>query len=254
MIQGLGALIYCGEHEIIPTKYVETDRYKRAIEYVDCRQYAAWKERILLFLERFLDMESPYLKSIDRMAIYHFSNVKTIISLLSDIKGKIADNSIAVCANACPDNIILLRSLLDRFHLAVSRAHLCSGSVAEEVRDEQKLLHTLLQLYFDNIRTAKRPPLYDDAALPYVLLPSERITVEMKTLQAESASDCFERDLAAAIEYHYSSSECDRLFYLLYDPGATIADPRGVEYDFCLRHGEFVEVIVSAPERAVWSE
>ncbi|MDR1954133.1 MAG: hypothetical protein LBQ21_06650 [Clostridiales Family XIII bacterium] len=246
-IQGLETLIYCGEHEIIPTKYVKTDHYKRAFEYVDCRQYAAWRDRVVTFLERFLDARSPYLKSLECLAIYHFCNVNTIIELLSDIKLGIADGSIAVCEDACPDNVILLRSLLERFHLAVSRPHLYRGDAEDGVCDEQKLLHTLLQLCFDDIRTVTRPPLHDDGIPAYFLLTADRFTVEMKILREESPGDGFKEALTTGVDYHRNRSECDRLFFLVYDPGATITDPHGIENEFRLRHNGFAEMIISAP-------
>jgi hypothetical protein len=249
IVQELDALIYCGEHEIAATRYLETDRYKRVIEYVNCRQYAAWKEKAVVLLEPLLDAGNPYLKSVDRMAIYHFSNVKAIIALLSDIRGRITDGSMEVRADACPDHLILLRSLLDRFHRAVLNPRPYLGDVTDEICNEQKLLHTLLELCFDDIRTIERTPLYDGGTTSYFLLAPERITVELKVLREQSPVDCFEKDLATGIDYHRNRAECDRLLCLVYDPGATITDPRSVEDNFRLRHGGFVEVIVSAPER-----
>ncbi len=98
--------------------------------------------------------------------------------------------------------------------------------------DVQDLLHSLLKLYFDDIRTEEWTPSYaGGAARMDFLLKNEKIVIETKKtrsgLGAKEVGDQLLIDIAKYSEH----KDCTSLICFIYDPEGRINNPRGIEND-----------------------
>jgi hypothetical protein len=109
----------------------------------------------------------------------------------------------------------------------------------EDEYDVQHLLHALLHLYCDDIRTEEWTPSYPGAASRMdFLLTKEKIVVEVKkTRQGLGAKEVGDQLIIDASRYA-GHPDCQALFCFVYDPEARIPNPGGIEHDLGRKHGE----------------
>jgi hypothetical protein len=129
-----------------------------------------------------------------------------------------------------------LLNLLDRFHLAALQLLNRHGSretlkITDEY-DVQDLLHTFLQLHYEDIRPEEYTPSYAGGASRMdFLLKREKIVVEVKMTRAGLRTREIGDELTIDIARYRSHPDCKRLICFVYDPDRLISNPRGVEDD-----------------------
>lgn len=141
--------------------------------------------------------------------------------------------------------------ICDNFHKVVEQLKSRHDKrVTLDINDEydvQYLLHSLLHLYFTDIRPEEGTP-SSAAKCSRVdfLLKNENIVIEVKKtrdgLTAKKVSD----ELIADIHRYQSHQNCKTLICFVYDPDRRISNPRGVELDLMDRkYGDFdVHVLI----------
>lgn len=111
--------------------------------------------------------------------------------------------------------------------------------------DVQDLMHALLRLFFDDIRTEEWTPSYaGGAARMDFLLKNEEIVIETKMARDTLTSKKLGEELIVDIEKYAQHPNCRTLFCLVYDPMGLIPNPRGIEADL-MREDKGLPVIVS---------
>jgi hypothetical protein len=131
----------------------------------------------------------------------------------------------------------------ERVAMICSRLHLVArqlrvrhdGRPSLEIRDEydvQDLLHALLRVDFDDIRTEEWTPSYaGGSARMDFLLKTEQIVIEAKiTRKGHVAKQIFD-ELIIDVARYREHRDCRCLVCLVYDPDGIISNPRGVEAD-----------------------
>ncbi len=98
--------------------------------------------------------------------------------------------------------------------------------------DVQDLLHSLLRLFFDDIRAEEWNSSYaGKSSRMDFLLKNEKIVVEAKkTREGLNARTLGDELLVDGARYR-SHPQCEHLVCLVYDPDAIIVNPRGIEND-----------------------
>lgn len=140
----------------------------------------------------------------------------------------------ALYQNNGQDSLLLIENICKKFHLVVKQLRSRYGDRSTlDVIDEydvQNLLHILLILFFDDIRTEEWTPSYAGCAsrIDFVL-KNEGIAIETKMtrngLNARKLGDQLIIDIDRYKKYNGIKS----LFCFVYDPEGRIVNPQGIE-------------------------
>jgi hypothetical protein len=129
-----------------------------------------------------------------------------------------------------------IRMLCDRFHVVCrqlrSRHESRPTLDVQDEYDVQDLLHALLALHCDDIRTEEWTPSYAGrSARMDFLLKQERIVVEVKKARRGLGAREIGDQLIEDVSRYQSHPDCVTLVCFVYDPDGLIANPRGIEND-----------------------
>lgn len=112
-----------------------------------------------------------------------------------------------------------------------------------EVNDEydlQDLLHALLKIYFDDIRTEEYVPSYAGTSSRMdFLLPDKKIVIETKMTRDSLKARKLSQEIIEDKEHYQKHPSCETLYCLVYDPNVLIDNPRGFENDISEKSQNF---------------
>ncbi|MBB3014029.1 hypothetical protein [Cupriavidus alkaliphilus] len=128
------------------------------------------------------------------------------------------------------DRIIL------RFHaVAVQLRNRYNDRDTLDINDEydvQDLMHALLRMYFDDVRTEEWVPSYaGSASRTDFLLPQIDTVVETKKMRSGLNARRLGEELIIDIAKYKKHPNCRRLVCFVYDPEGRISNPAGIEND-----------------------
>jgi hypothetical protein len=132
-----------------------------------------------------------------------------------------------------PEGVV---KLAERLHLVVCqlrqrRENRPTLDVADEY-DVQDLFHSLLRIYFDDVREEEWAPSYAGGASRMdFLLPEIEAVVETKKTRPSLSTKQLGEELIVDIAKYRKHPSCRTLFCVVYDPDGRIKNPRGVEND-----------------------
>lgn len=102
----------------------------------------------------------------------------------------------------------------------------------EDEYDVQDLLHSLLKIYFDDIRPEEWVPSYAGSSSRIdFLLKKEKIVIEVKKTRKNLIDKEIGEELLIDIAKYKQHSDCKALICFIYDPEGRIGNPRGLEND-----------------------
>ncbi|UZO81717.1 DUF2321 domain-containing protein [Aquimarina sp. ERC-38] len=134
------------------------------------------------------------------------------------------------------DNLLLLETIFDKFHLVVKQIRQrYDDRETLDVRDEydtQDLLHSLLRIYFEDIRTEEWNPSYAGSSTRSdFLLKKESIVIEVKKTRPNLKAKQIGEQLIIDIAKYKTHPNCKTLYCFVYDPDGYINNPKGIEND-----------------------
>lgn len=140
-----------------------------------------------------------------------------------------------------------------RFHLVAKQIHSRYNRRKtldiEDEYDVQDLLHSLLQLFFDDIRTEEWTPSYAGSSSRMdFLLKKESIVIEVKKTRENLGNKEIGDQLIVDIERYRSHSSCKTLVCFVYDPDGRIKNPQGLERDLCRNENNFAVKVFIIPK------
>jgi hypothetical protein len=147
-----------------------------------------------------------------------------------------------------------LAQIILRFHaVAVQLRQRHAGRPTLDVNDEydvQNLIHALLRLHFDDVRSEEWVPSYaGSGSRTDFLLPQIDTVVEIKKTRSGLNAKTLGEELIIDIAKYKKHPQCRRLQCFFYDPEGRIANPAGIENDLNIGdHG--IEVTVSILPKA----
>lgn len=107
--------------------------------------------------------------------------------------------------------------------------------------DAQDLLHSLLRLYFDDIRTEEWNPSYGGSSTRSdFLLKNEKTIIEVKHTRRGLTNKKLKEELIVDKEQYKQNKECEKLYCFVYDPDKRITNPRGFEKDISENSKTFI--------------
>jgi len=132
--------------------------------------------------------------------------------------------------------ILILEKLFNRFHqVARQLRSRHNGRPILDVSDEydvQDLLHSLLKLYFDDIRPEEWTPSYAGSSSRMdFLLKDEQLVVEVKKTRDTLRDKLLGDQLIVDITKYKEHPDCKTLVCFIYDAEGLIANPTGLEND-----------------------
>lgn len=151
------------------------------------------------------------------------------------------------------DHIQLVEKICSRFHLVAkqlkSRYSDRNTLVINDEYDTQDLLHSLLHIYFDDIRSEEWTPSYAGSCSRVdFLLKQEQIIIEVKkTRESLKTKDVGEQLIIDSQKYR-THPDCKILFCFVYDPDGWIANPRGLENDLNKKDNDFEIKVLIVPK------
>ena len=98
--------------------------------------------------------------------------------------------------------------------------------------DVQDLLHSLLRLYFDDVRAEEHMPSYAGVNPRLdILLKNEQIVIEVKKTRPSLSVDKLRTDLIVDKEQYRTHPDCKFLYCFVYDPERRVPNPVGFMRD-----------------------
>ena len=159
------------------------------------------------------------------------------------------EQSIAA-ATAVTDALTIVRQICSRFHLVVRQlrnrhAQRSTLDVTDEY-DVQDLFHSLLSLYFDDIRAEEATPSYAGKSSRIDFLVNvESLGIEVKMTRGGLDSRELGTQLIDDISRYKKHPDCKMLVCFVYDPEGRISNPIGIMNDLSSKSEGFaVEVII----------
>lgn len=127
-------------------------------------------------------------------------------------------------------------NIANRFHAVVMQLRQRYNSRATiDVNDEydvQDLFHSLLKLYFNDVRAEEWNPSYaGGSSRSDFLLPEINTVIEIKKTRQSMSTKQLGEQLIVDIAKYKKHPQCSRLICFVYDPEGRVTNPRGIEND-----------------------
>ena len=248
VIEELKALVQEGNDNILPTRYYP-EGFAIAHYYVESSQYAGWFARSLSFLKMILSPDSDFIHKFSALEKHYYSNAKESVSILEGVVEYIEKGFISTSNTETFDANVELKRIFSKFHRVVRQVrNRYNDRSTIDVNDEydvQDLLHALLRLYFDDIRSEEWTPSYaGKSARMDFLLKNEKIVIEVKKTRQGLTDRELGDQLIIDVDRYKVHPDCEKLICFVYDPEGRIGNPAGVMNDLNMQHEGFVEVII----------
>jgi len=155
-----------------------------------------------------------------------------------------------IAQKAQNESLCDLMNIFFRFHAVSRQLHSrYDGRSTLDINDEydvQDLLHSLLKLYFYDVRTEEWTPSYAGSSSRMdFLLKDEKIVIEVKKTRTNLESKQLGEQLILDIVKYKKHPDCKTLLCFVYDPEGRIGNPTGLENDLNLMSTEELQVIVN---------
>lgn len=113
--------------------------------------------------------------------------------------------------------------------------------------DVQNLFHSMLKLFFDDVRPEEWTPSYACrcSRMDFLLQP-ENIVIEIKKTRASLKAKEVSDELIIDKERYRTHPKCKTLIAFVYDPDGYIENPRGIENDLGENEGKMMVKVIIA--------
>ncbi|WP_369683016.1 hypothetical protein [Pseudanabaena sp. SR411] len=151
------------------------------------------------------------------------------------------------------DHFKLIEQICSRFHLVVKQLKIRHTNretlVVNDEYDVQDLLHSILHIYFDDIRPEEWTPSYAGGCSRVdFLLKNEKIIIEVKKTRASLKDKVICEELMVDSQRYRTHPDCKKLFCFVYDPDGLISNPRGLENDLNMKNDDFEIKVLIVPK------
>ena len=151
------------------------------------------------------------------------------------------------------DHFKLIGQICSRFHLIAKQLRTRHADreplIVNDEYDAQDLLHSLLHIYFDDIRPEEWTPSYAGACSRVdFLLKEEKIIIEVKKTRASLKAKNVGEELIVDSQRYRTHPDCKKLLCFVYDPEGWISNPRGLENDLSKKTDDFEIKVLIAPK------
>jgi len=147
----------------------------------------------------------------------------------------------------------LIEQICSKFHLIAkqlkSRYDDRDTLVIEDEYDTQDLLHSLLHIFFEDIRAEEWAPSYAGGCSRVdFLLKKEEIIIEVKKTRKTLKAKQIGEQLIIDSQKYKVHPNCKKLFCFVYDPDGWVANPMGIENDLNKSDDDFEVKVLIVPK------
>ncbi len=244
----LRALVKEGKEQILSTKW-RPEGVIGASNMVSFSVYAGWHTKALSFLKLLLTEDNELVSRFGSLDKHYYRNADSSIIILENVIEYIEKGYLVIQDNSTIDIETELRRIFSRFHRVArqmrSRYDKRNTLDVKDEYDVQDLLHALLRLYFDDIRSEEWTPSYaGKSARMDFLLKNEKTVIEVKKTRQGLNDRELGDQLIVDVDRYKVHPDCKKLICFVYDPEGRIGNPEGVMNDLNTQHQGFVEVII----------
>ncbi len=243
-LQGIETLIQDGNNVLKTMRNSELGR-----TYVDSAMYNSWMVKAIVFLKLFLEDDNEFVKGLQKPHCSHYSEAATCVKIIENVKEYIDKDFITFDQKNKVDVDNTLNIIFSHFY-KVARQLRCRYDNRETLKiedeyDVQDLLHALLLLYFDDVRTEEWTPSYaGKSARMDFLLKNEGVVIEVKKTRLGLADKELGDQLIIDVERYKVHQDCKRLICFVYDAEGRIGNTNGLMADLNNQHEGFATVII----------
>lgn len=147
------------------------------------------------------------------------------------------------------DTVQILELIFSKFHSVARQLRERHNRRATlDIKDEydvQDLLHSLLKIYFNDVRPEETTPSYAGGSRRMdFLLKSEKVVIEAKKTREKLSGKEVGEQLLVDIATYSEHPDCNTLICFVYDPEGIIGNPVGLEKDLAKQSSDNLKVIV----------
>jgi hypothetical protein len=152
-----------------------------------------------------------------------------------------------------PDALQVVQRICSRFHTVARQMRQRHGErptidISDEY-DVQDLMHSLLRIFFDDIREEEYSPSYAGGASRIdFLVKQEQVIIETKKTRTNLKANQIGEELIIDIARYQTHPDCKLLYCFVYDPDGYIKNPQGIENDLSRSDGPFAVKVFIAPK------
>lgn len=250
LLQKLNSLVEYGE-DVRKTKHVTTGQFGGFTFYDDAK-FTGWISRIYNVLEKYnIDtMERSVIMNTGNGRDTSETDINTVQEQLKSLISSIEEGFFDVESNSNQiQKDVLLENIFNKFHKISRQLRTRHDSrqtlqITDEY-DVQDLLHALLLLHFDDVRTEEWTPSYAGGAVRMdFLLKQEKIVIEVKKTRNSMTSKSLGEELIIDKEKYAEHPDCEKLYCFVYDPEGLLGNPIGIKSDLESGSQGFVNVFI----------
>lgn len=218
-----------------PTKFIAANTSLRA--------------KSMTFLKSFLPEDSEQINTIKSLETKTHHGSETLKNILIDIKEYVNKDYISTHLETAIEPMTILQTIFSRFHKVARglkrRYKNRDTLIIKDEYDVQDLLHSLLLLHFNVVRTEEWTPSYAGSSSRMdFLLKDEKIVIEVKKSRETMTDKDLGNQLIVDIERYQEHPDCETVICFVYDPEGVLGNPTAIANDLNKRHNGFVEVII----------
>ena len=144
-----------------------------------------------------------------------------------------------------------LERIFTRFRkVAVQLARRYDGRETLRITDEydvQDLLHSLLSLYYDDIRPEEWTPSYAGSSVRIdFVIPEIKTVIEVKKTRDSMTDKKLSEELIIDIEKYQKHPDCEKIYCFVYDPDTILRNPAAIKNDLEKKHRGLVRVFIES--------
>jgi hypothetical protein len=202
---------------------------------LDAGAFTEWRTQALACLNSILGDGHVYVESFQKQIKKAYTGtVSAGLGILKATREDLAAGNLDQEPEQSP--LLLIEQICSRFHLVArqlrSRHNSRHTLDVQDEYDVQDLMHSLLWLHFQDVRSEEYTPSYaGKASRMDFLLKQESIVVELKMTRSGLGAKELSTQLIEDIERYKTHPDCQALVCFVYDPAGLIANPRGIESD-----------------------
>lgn len=231
------------------TQHYLQGAYMSGVLYINTGVFSAWQNKILTFIDSNKLYLPNFRKEIADIRGEYPNDVDEICHIINAIIDSIENEYVALDSSTKINVSLELENIFNKFHKVVRQLrarHEDRNTLdIEDEYDVQDLLHALLYLCFDDIRTEEWTPSYAGSALRMdFLLKEQGIVIETKKTRRNMTAKQLGEELIIDIEKYKTHPDCKKLYCFVYDPDGYLANPNGIKNDLENNHKDFLKVFV----------
>jgi hypothetical protein len=223
---------------------------------LDSGAFTEWRTQAVAFLTELLGSEHPYTLNFNEQVQRGFrGSAEAGIGILKAVSQDLASGHVEIPTPRATghDAIGIVTRLCERFHIVARQLrarHTQRHTLdVKDEHDVQDLLHALLRLEFDDVRTEEYTPSYaGKSSRMDFLLKQHNLVIECKRSSANLGAKQLGTQLIEDTARYNAHQDCQTLICFTYDPEGHIANPSGIEADLSRTDSDPRVVVLIRPQ------